>query len=227
MANITISTLREDVLDRLDNLVNSADLSESLRKKLSSPARVTMALNRGLVVFVRDANTAMVSGLVAVAALSADTDIGTAGTVGGVTTYLWPDVALSERLDSGVIEIILDGIERPITAAHIVPLDTLRFMSGSDLYKEQAMAFNIDMVNKRIYAFETVEVKARVIQSPDQITDANTYNAVATIPVSESFLALLSQLSLYELLKAAGSFPNRAEILTSNEPAPEPDAQGE
>lgn len=201
MADITIATLRDNILDRMDNEVVTQRLSDQLRQKLRTTKRVTQALNQGLVTFVRDASVDVIPALVEVVALVLDSE---AATEGAIAVYSWPVEAFGVREDAGIIRIILDGNEFTLSASEMSELSTLRYLAGNDFYDSSHPAFLADTSARRIYALEDVEAKARIVKRPEEINDSNEYGssspAVTTAPVDEAYFQLLSDVCLRELL---------------------------
>lgn len=226
MSNIQISKLRADVLDRMDNLVQSNQLSESIRQKLKSEKRVTHALNQALTLFVRDADRATVHGFAKKVSLTADADIGTAGVVNKVTTYSWPTDSFEERPDGGLVKMILNDEERYYDKLNNTELESVRYMAQSSYYGDSHPVFHVDQEGKRIYVPENVTAEARIIAIPDQIQDDDTYGTggepPSEIPISETFLQTLSELGLQELIKMAQNYTNRERVMSDTMQTPTP-----
>lgn len=216
MANILVSDLREDVLDRLDNLVVSRQIPEAMRIKLRATSRVTKAMNQALTLFVRDADLSTISQLLSVATLVADPDIGTAGVSGGIKTYLWPTNAFEERGNGGLNKIILNDVEYEITPTAAFSLESLRYMANSAFYGADYEAFSLDYENKRIYTPENVVAKARIVEYPESINDDDTYGdsaPVANLPLSDTFLQTLSEFAVQELIKMGKTISTRPQAI--------------
>lgn len=223
MADISIPTLRANILDRMDNEVVTQRLSEQLRQKLRATKRVTQALNQGLVTFVRDASPDVIPDLVEVVSLVLDSE---AETEGAISVYNWPVDAFGVRKDAGIVRIILDGSEFTLSATEMSDLSTLRYFASNSFYGSDHPAFLADTSARRIYALEDVTAKARIVKRPEEINDDNEYGtedpAVTTAPVDEAYFQLLSDVCLRELLSMGMlGAPETQEIVEETQPEPQ------
>lgn len=226
MPNIDISLLRSDVLDRMDNLVAGEQLPEKLRQKLKSNKRVSRAMNQALILFVRDADRATVSGFARKVILQPDTQIGLMndGVVNNVTTYLWPDDSFEERVDGGLVKIIQDEEERYFDRLNNTDLESVRYIAQSSFYGPSHKVFHVDLEGKRIYAPSDVTMAARIITTPDSINDDDEYGAAGAseLPISDTFSQTLSEIALQELIKMGTNFANRERVLNDTMQATQP-----
>lgn len=215
MADISVSALRDDILDRLSNMRIAEEIPESLRVKLRGTTRVTKAMNQAIAVFARDGNAAMLSGLQAEVSPPLDK------TASGVKHYGWPATAYSARAEGGVIKVILDDEEFSLEAGVAVTEEDIRYYAGSDLYGTSFRAFYVDFQNRRFAVPEGVTFETRVIQRPDPVNDSNEYGSGGDteVPIDEVFIGDLSLIGLHELVKMAGNFAGREQVLAATAPA--------
>lgn len=215
MPQLNIADLRADTLDRLDNAVQAAQLSEPQRSKLRGTKRVTYAMNEAFSLFVRDADPEVLADMQEVATLSADTSVGSSGVTGNVKVYKWPDSAYSIRRRGGLLQMILEGAEYEPDLFNQKSLETLRHIADSLLYGADYHAFRVDFDNRRIYTPKDLAAKARIIKEPTEITTGDAYGSggPATLPVPSTFKQSLSQMAFQELIKMGQNPNSRANTM--------------
>lgn len=228
MSNINLPLLRSDIEDRLDNEVLFEQIPESVRQKLVATKRVTRAMNQALVLFARDADPATIQGFIEIVSLTADSNVGVAGVVGNLTTYLWPTNAFTPRSDGGLIKIILNEEEKYFDKNNNTSVDSVRFQANNALYGSDHKIFHVDIIGKRIYIPSGITPKARIVTTPVLITDADTYNSLPYIPISDAFNQTFSELAVQELKKMAVNYTNRERVIQDTSTASNPiNVQGE
>lgn len=212
MPDISVSDLRDEVLDRLDNLMLTGQINETIRQKIKGITRVTRSMNYALDYFVRVSAPESVSGLIEIVSLAADTNVGDDGVQSGVKTWLWPAKAFQDREDGGLLTIILDEREYPARSDEIVPINTLRMMANNVFYKDQcARSFNIDPAMARIYTGSGATAKARIIGEPFDMNDTDQYvdgsDPVPTvIPIQDTYLPDIAAIAVRHLLEVASRY---------------------
>lgn len=231
MGNINIDELKDDILDRMDNSVIGQELPEQMRQKLKSPQRILRAMNQALSLFAKDADAASLTDLQEIVSLTADSDVGTAGTVNNVTTYKWPDTAYAVRPDGGLMKVILDDEEHYFDPRHNTPIESVRFQASNSLYGNDQPVFHVDVTSKRIYIPDGLEAEALVITQPAAISydtegDTYTYDSGSSMPVDEVYAQTLSELALQEMRKMSINFQNRERVISdTTQGAPQEEQQ--
>lgn len=216
MGKININELKDDILDRMDNSVIGQELPEQMRQKLKSPQRILRAMNQAVSLFVKDADAASLTDLQEIVSLTADSNIGTSGTVNSVTTYQWPDTAYAVRPDGGLMKVIMDDEEHYFDQRHNSPLESVRFQADNSLYGNDQPVFHVDISAKRIYIPEGITAEAFIITQPDSITYSDPdyqYDAGSELPIDEVYAQTLSELALAEMRKMSINFQNRERVI--------------
>lgn len=221
MANITSQILAADIIDRMDNSVLNGEVADPLRQKLVAPTRLLQAINLAYIIFVSKSDPAALHQLAASVLLPADEQ--SSPTVNGLKTYEWPITAFQERVDGGILNVTLDGVEFSLNEA--TPLSSVRMQCSSILYGTAQPIYAYDLKQKRIYAPKDVIIKTRVISTPAKITALDAMPAeptpgdlaARTLYIDEAYLATVSLLAHKELLKGTEN-PNNLGIIAQDTP---------
>lgn len=199
--SILIATLRDDILDRLQSYSSNNQISEEQKIVLSSPARITLAMNNALKTIVGKLEPKNLKGFKSVVAPTADGNFGETGSegiFGNLKVYVWPAECFIERVDSGLLAVVIGGaFFRP---SESYPLESIKQMSKSTFFSDVYPAFHLDSTAHKIFVFKDVSVKVEVITTPLEIKNENTYNAVNNIPISKDYYGEILSLCLSELI---------------------------
>lgn len=217
MANIQSYKLAADVIDRLDNAVLSGQVNDAMRRKLIAPVRILHSINQAYLIFVSKSDPAALHQLSGIVPLVADTNIPASG---NLSTYTWPATAFQERIDGGIINIILNDREYLLEEA--TPLQSVRMQAKSVYYGDSQEVFAYDLQQKRVYAPSALTVKARVITTPEALTTIENVPVpgptdVVELKIDEVYMETISLLATRELLKA-GENPDNIGIIAQDNP---------
>lgn len=192
MANIDVDEVRDDLLDRLDNLVQSGMLSEQLRNKLSNDKRIEDAINSAYKVLAMTWPSSRLSPLINV-----NQNLTPASTTGNVSEYDWPTNAFTAREDMGLIAVGLDGKKRNPQEA--VSLFTLQLRAEHSFYGDDFNSFAIDADVLKIYTPSAVAVVVDIIDAPQ--TNKQVDNGDSLL-IDDKYFYEVSGVAFEELLAA-------------------------
>lgn len=200
MANINIKILRDDVKDRLDNEVLTGSLPENLKKKAVSIKRITKSINNALSLFVSGADPSAIAELITTQALVSP------AIQGNLSVYNWPTASFTARPNGGLLKVVVNGIEMDFNPNTNPPLEGLRYQAGSSFYGDSFTNFHVDLMAKRVYAPKSATVGVVFVSTPLEVTDGNTYNLLATLPINDIYYGAFSDLVVMDVKKSLLNF---------------------
>lgn len=161
MKNILYADLRDDLLDRLDNQVTPrGSLGEYIRAKKEAPVVLARACTRGMIELLRNIPHSAIEDLVQSVTLTG------VAVNSNITRYAFPDQAISEREDGGIITLVVDGEEYPLEESISFPL--LKATTMGPMYGGVTL-FTADRRARRFYVSCGTEVSCIVLRKPHSI----------------------------------------------------------
>jgi hypothetical protein len=212
MANINISTLRDEVLDRLDNSVVAQAMNENIRQKLHATGRVTRAMNMALLLFVKNgaANS--------IAEFIKTKELVPLSTPFELSYHDFPGDMFQERIYGGMLTITLDGEDFEVTPENNMSIESIRYQAESALYGSDYKGFSINERTQRIYVPEGVNATLHYVAYPETITATDTYpgntDAPSELPINQSFLEPIATLTFSELLAMGTNKQQRPSVIS-------------
>lgn len=160
MKNILYKNLFDELIDRLDNHVLSSPGAEYVRQKKESPVEIARVATRGMIQLLRTISFTGVPDLVQEVVLVKR------NSAKNISTYSFPDQALSEREDLGIVSFVIEGEEVPLHES--VSYDQLLHYANSRLYGG-GPAFTVDPAKRTIQAPDDKAVSVVILRRPHSI----------------------------------------------------------
>jgi len=204
MGNIQVDTVKADVKDRLDNMVERQQVSQPVRNKLMLGKRFAYAIDDAYSRFLVKSKPELLSQLTKKEAASVDTSVNETsvgagdgdGIVGNLKTYIWPTDAYGAREEGGVLNYVINDTE--LRASHSLPYISLKDAVDSPYYGSDADLFTIDLRNKRIYAPVNTSVALRYIQVPQTVAD----DSITELKIDTAYRSDITNMTLQSLMQA-------------------------
>ncbi len=150
---------------------------------------------------------------------------------GGYVRLPWPEDAMDERLDNGLVRLIASGFEHtlskkaPITNdAPPIPIslnvyatpaevESFKNQTINKLFVNGGLPFAIDLADRSILVRVCHNLKLQYIKSPDEIPLESDINEdTAQIPLPDRYLEELSSLAVQNIISIHQATPNRIPV---------------
>lgn len=183
--SITVSYLRDDLVDRLDGLVSRGALSRPVRNRLATNPRIYQAINNAVTKFVSRAPARDLSSLVQAQTTPALAVVAT------VNSRAFPADIFTSREDGGVVDVLINN--EPFPVDEMVSMGQLVTSKASEFGGESAKYFHVNFEGRVLYYIHA-EGAIRYVKKPTAAADG------ASIELDLRFASTIAELAFADLL---------------------------
>lgn len=191
MANINYQDLKNELLDRIQHMIDVGQLTERQRTMLEAPHRLAQAVSEAQLEFCKNAESNTVPDLVEEVSPNKKREYNS------VASYEWPTDVFSEREDGGILAPILDGEELDWNQA--IDRKSVEHRANRQMFKGYRNCFGVDDFKKRFYVPTDISFSLVVFKNPTRVT-ASDIDSTDDSDIPEKYFDTIAKLSFSVLL---------------------------